>query len=43
LSIPAWSGAMIGHIEDKFTLPVGVQVEIDAEQGTIRMLEGAVS
>jgi muramoyltetrapeptide carboxypeptidase len=42
LKIPAWSGAMIGHIENKFTVPVGVLARIDAEQGTITMLEAAV-
>jgi muramoyltetrapeptide carboxypeptidase len=34
---------MIGHIPDKFTVPVGVEVEIDAGQGTIQMLESAVA
>lgn len=43
LGIPAWYGSMIGHIKDKFTLPVGVEVEINAELGTIRMLQAAVS
>ncbi|MBD6616060.1 LD-carboxypeptidase [Komarekiella sp. 'clone 1'] len=43
LNIPAWYGSMIGHIKDKFTLPIGVEVEIDANFGTIRMLEAAVS
>jgi muramoyltetrapeptide carboxypeptidase len=43
LGIPAWYGAMIGHINDKFTVPLGVEVEIDANKGTIRMLEAAVS
>ncbi|MEH1998318.1 MAG: LD-carboxypeptidase [Nostoc sp.] len=43
LNIPAWYGSMIGHIKDKFTLPIGVEVEINAELGTIRMLEAAVS
>ncbi|MFH1852666.1 MAG: LD-carboxypeptidase [Candidatus Neomarinimicrobiota bacterium] len=43
LGIPAWQGAMIGHIEDKFTVPVGVEVEIDADSGTLQMLEAAVS
>jgi muramoyltetrapeptide carboxypeptidase len=42
LGIPAWYGAAIGHIEDKFTIPVGLEVEIDALQGTIQMLEPAV-
>lgn len=43
LNIPAWYGSMIGHIKDKFTLPIGVEVEINTELGTIRMLEAAVS
>jgi muramoyltetrapeptide carboxypeptidase len=42
LGIPAWYGSMIGHIKDKFTVPIGVNVEIDANQGTIKMLEAAV-
>ena len=42
LGIPAWRGAMIGHIDDQLTLPLGVQAEIDATAGTIRLLEPAV-
>jgi len=42
LGIPAWYGSMIGHIEDKFTVPLGVSVKIDAQTGTIQMLEAAV-
>ncbi|MEB3359588.1 MAG: LD-carboxypeptidase [Synechococcales bacterium] len=42
LGIPAWSGALIGHVEPILTLPIGTRVAIDASQGTIRMLEGAV-
>jgi muramoyltetrapeptide carboxypeptidase len=42
LRIPAWYGSAIGHIKDKFTLPLGVEVEIDALSGTIQMLESAV-
>ncbi|MBP5977029.1 LD-carboxypeptidase [Brasilonema sp. CT11] len=43
LRIPAWSGAMIGHgVEKMLTLPIGLEVEIDADAGTIRMLEPAV-
>lgn len=42
LGVPAWQGAMIGHIERQFTLPVGMEVEVDAAAGTIRMLEPAV-
>jgi muramoyltetrapeptide carboxypeptidase len=43
LGVPAYSGAMIGHVGRQFTLPLGVQVEIDAEAGTITMLESAVA
>lgn len=42
LGIPCWSGAMIGHTNDKWTIPVGVPAEIDARAGTIRLLESAV-
>jgi len=41
LKIPAWYGAAIGHIPNKFTLPIGVEVEIDANNGSIQMLESA--
>lgn len=41
LKIPAWYGAAIGHIPNKFTLPIGINVEIDANNGSIEMLESA--
>ena len=40
--IPAFSGAMFGHIPDKRTIPLGVMAEIDADAGTIDLLEPAV-
>lgn len=43
LGVPAWYGAMIGHIADKWTVPVGTEVEIDADAGTVTMLEPAVT
>ncbi|CCH02599.1 peptidase U61 LD-carboxypeptidase A [Fibrella aestuarina BUZ 2] len=43
LKVPAFSGAMIGHIVDKFTIPLGINAEIDATKGTIRLLEAAVA
>jgi muramoyltetrapeptide carboxypeptidase len=43
LKIPAWQGAMIGHRTPQFTIPEGIEVEIDATVGRIRMLEPAVS
>jgi muramoyltetrapeptide carboxypeptidase len=42
LGVPAWYGSMIGHIEDKFTVPLGIEAEIDADTGTIKLLEPAV-
>jgi muramoyltetrapeptide carboxypeptidase len=33
---------MIGHIEPVVTLPIGLEVEIDANAGTIQMLQPAV-
>ncbi len=41
--IPAFSGTMIGHIEEQFTIPLGIEVEIDADAGTIELLENGVS
>jgi len=42
LGTPAWYGAMIGHIENKFTIPLGIETEIDADKGRISLLEPAV-
>jgi muramoyltetrapeptide carboxypeptidase LdcA involved in peptidoglycan recycling len=33
---------MIGHIENKLTLPLGINASIDAEKGTIILNENAV-
>ena len=43
LGVPAFYGSMIGHVDRQFTLPLGVQVELDADAGTITMLEPAVT
>ena len=42
LGIPAYQGAWFGHIADQFTLPVGGLAEIDADAGTLRLLEPVV-
>ena len=42
LGVPAWRGALVGHIDRQFTLPIGADVEIDATAGSIRMLAPAV-
>ncbi|GHA41314.1 peptidase S66 [Salinimicrobium marinum] len=43
LGIPAFSGTMIGHINDNFTIPNGIEAEINAEKGTIRLKSPAVT
>lgn len=43
LGIPAFEGSMIGHIDQQFTIPLGIDVEMDADAGTIRLLEPGVS
>jgi muramoyltetrapeptide carboxypeptidase len=43
LGVPAFQGAMIGHIAAQVSMPMGVMAEIDADAGTIRMLEPAVA
>ncbi|MEA5508481.1 LD-carboxypeptidase [Crocosphaera sp. UHCC 0190] len=42
LGIPAWSGAQIGHIEPVLTFPMGIEVEINSNTGTINYLESGV-
>ena len=39
LNIPAYRGAMIGHVPRQFILPFGADMEMDAGLGKIRMLE----
>lgn len=43
LGVPAFQGALFGHVENQFSIPVGIRAEIDATAGTIRMLEPAVA
>lgn len=40
--VPVFYGAQIGHIRNKYTVPVGAQVEMDAETGTIDVLAPTV-
>ena len=42
LQIPVYMGATFGHMSPKFTLPIGVNAEIDADHFTIRTLEQSV-
>lgn len=41
LGIPAFSGAMFGHLENMLTLPVGIKAEINAQSGSIILKEPA--
>ncbi len=43
LGVPAFSGAAFGHIKRKYTLPIGLPVEIDADAGSLRLLQSAVT
>jgi muramoyltetrapeptide carboxypeptidase len=43
LGIPALRGAMIGHIEDKTVVPLGIRARLDAGAGSLTLLEAAVS
>ena len=43
LGVPAWSGAMIGHAMPQWTLAEGIEVEVDADAGTVRMIEPGVA
>lgn len=43
LNVPVYRGAQFGHIKRKFTLPIGLPVEMDASAGTLRLLSAAVA
>ena len=39
MKVPAYRGAMIGHIREQFIVPVGGKVELDADAGSFHLLE----
>jgi len=43
LGVPAFQGAPIGHVAGQVTIPLGVRAEMDADAGTLRLLEPAVA
>ncbi|MFL5542210.1 MAG: LD-carboxypeptidase [Longimicrobiaceae bacterium] len=43
LGIPVAYGFPFGHVDDNWTLPVGVRARLDAGAGTLELLEGAVA
>lgn len=42
LNIPAVYGLSFGHLNNNFTIPIGVKAELDADKMTIELLEKAV-
>ena len=42
LGIPVFYGLSFGHISNQFTLPIGIEAELDTEGGTLTFLEAAV-
>ncbi len=43
LGIPAYTGAMIGHIPRQFIIPVGAKVRMDSDAGTFSLTESVFS
>ena len=43
LGVPVAFGFPIGHIDDQWTLPLGVRARLDAGAGELELLEPAVS
>lgn len=43
LGIPAFMGGQFGHVRDNNILPLGVKVKIDADKGSLTLLESPVS
>ncbi len=43
LGVPVLHGLPIGHIDDQWTLPLGVRARMDADAGTVELLEAAVA
>lgn len=39
LNIPAYTGAMIGHVSRQFIIPVGAEVELNADLGSITVTQ----
>lgn len=42
LEVPAFYGSMISHEPNNFTIPIGVQAEMNADKGILQLLENPV-
>lgn len=43
LGVPTVRGLMFGHVEDQTVVPIGIKAELDADTGTLTLLEPAVT
>jgi muramoyltetrapeptide carboxypeptidase len=43
LGIPVAFGFPVGHIDQQWTLPLGVRARLDADAGDVELLEAAVA
>ncbi|MEL6380060.1 MAG: LD-carboxypeptidase [Pseudomonadota bacterium] len=43
LGVPVFAGAMVGHVREKQTIPVGAQAGMNADEGTLKLIEPAVT
>ena len=43
LNIPAVYGLSFGHLNNNFTIPIGIKAKLDADNITIELLENAVN
>jgi muramoyltetrapeptide carboxypeptidase len=43
LGVPVLNGLPIGHIDDQWTIPLGVRARVDADAGSVELLEAAVA
>lgn len=43
LGIPVLTGVPVGHVDDQWTMPIGVRARLDASAGEVDILEAAVS
>ena len=43
LGVPVIRGLMIGHVADQTVVPIGLQARLDADAGTLELLEAAVT
>lgn len=43
LGVPVLSGVPIGHVDEQWTMPIGVLARLDASAGEVELLEPAVS